>query len=225
MNTRDVSQLTFTISFTDGSAYLDTPQTAKQHRSIIGIISNILFYIVIVIVIFAIILSRGSGEEPRSLFGYSIFTVLTSSMQSEIPQYSFIITHEVKPDTLKIGDDITYLMPDGRTITHRIIGIYINYQNSGEIGFETKGVSNSSADAEIVYGKNVVGKVIFHNLQIGKGIRYISLYWMYLMIPMLAVIIGLYIISRMYGRKKSTVLPLLTSAKTRIQNIWKHETV
>ena len=99
--------------------------------------------------------------------------VLTKSMQSEIPKDSMIITRVVDPNSLKIGDDVTYLKSDKVTVTHRIVGIYENHADSGMRGFQTKGVNNGSPDADIVMANNIVGKVVFHNLFLGNALNFI----------------------------------------------------
>jgi signal peptidase len=175
---------------------------SQRRKSVAAKLSSVIFYTVIVSMLLLALVAGGRGDAPKSLLKFSIFTVLTRSMQSEIPQYSFIVTHETDPKTLEPGDDITYLLQDGRTITHRIIAAYDDYQSTGEVAFETQGIENPAPDAEIVYGRNVVGKVIFHNLIIGKGLRFVSLYWMYLLIPAVIIIVGLFIVMRMYGRRE-----------------------
>jgi signal peptidase I len=176
-------------------------RTPVRHSSLGSKLSGFFFYFILISLVVLALLSTGKCDQPRSLVGVAIFTVLTRSMQSEIPQYSFIITRNVASESLKIGDDITYLLEDGRTITHRIVAVYSNYLGTGEIAFETQGVDNPAPDEEIVYGKNVVGKVIFHSLTIGKVIRFISMYWNLLIIPAVTVVVGLYIIMRIYGKR------------------------
>jgi len=137
-------------------------------------ITGAVFYTVLVVIVIAVIFLTNAGGAPRHVFGISVFDVLTGSMQSEIPQGSLVIDRYVDPDTLKAGDDITYLFSVNETITHRIAAIYENYDNTGQRGFQTKGVDNDAPDKSIVPAVNVVGKVIFHIPVLGRVLQWIN---------------------------------------------------
>ena len=115
-----------------------------------------------------------NNTAPRNVFGYSYFTVLTTSMQSVIPQGSLIITKHVDPSQIKVGDDITYLVSYNTTFTHRVIDIYEDYYDTGMRGFQTQGVNNPLPDEEIVIAANIVGVVIFHIAGVGSVLTYIK---------------------------------------------------
>ena len=145
----------------------------KPKSKIKSIIFGTLFYSFLIFVVAVVYFFSSSNDEaPRTVLGITVMHVLTGSMQDVIPQGSVIVTKKVDPETLKIDDDITYLLESNRTVTHRIIGIQENYAE-GERGFETKGTANPSPDKEIVLAKNVVGKVIFHNHTLGKVVLFI----------------------------------------------------
>lgn len=155
---------------------------------------SILFYsMLILLVLVAFFIRSNSNGKPNSIAGFSAFTVLTGSMESEIPKGSLIITQSVDPNTLKIGDDITYMSGPTSTITHRIIGITENYLDTGQRGFETQGVMNAEPDKEIVASVNVVGKVIFHNKVLGDISTYASDNWPFLLF-IVVIIVALFII-------------------------------
>jgi len=139
-------------------------------------ITGVMFYIVLALVIILTLVFTGlnSNGLPRDFAGYSAMLVLTRSMQSEIPQGSIVITQHVDPNTLEIGDDITFLRSEYTTFTHRIIDIIENFdEETGERGFQTKGIENLEPDVEIVIARNIVGKVIYHNLTIGRFFGFI----------------------------------------------------
>jgi len=125
-----------------------------------ALISDILFYLAIAMVLLVVVTSGSASGAPKVIAGFSYFTVLSASMQSEIPQGSFILVQEANPGSLKVGDTVTYMRDRNTTVTHKIIGIYENYQNGGAIGFITQGVNNANPDKEIVHEANIVGKVI-----------------------------------------------------------------
>ena len=137
------------------------PEPGKKQRGKAAVIADIVFYMAIGLVLLIAISSGSSGGAPRSIMGYSYFTVLTSSMQKEIPKGSLILVRQVEPQKLEVGNNITFMRDASTSVTHKIVGIYENYQGSGGRGFQTQGVNNANPDREIVYENNVVGKVLF----------------------------------------------------------------
>jgi len=147
----------------------------KKQRSIFALISDMLFYLAIFTVLVAILTSapvNGSGSA-KMVMGYSYFTVLTRSMQDEIPKGSFILVKQTDPQDLNIGDNITFMKDANTSVTHKIADIYENYEDSGVRGFQTKGVNNPYPDKDIVYESNIIGKVILVLPSVGAAISYI----------------------------------------------------
>lgn len=162
-------------------------QNPKKKKKLFWI-GEILFYgMLLCIILGALLIKSNSDGRPTSFAGYSMFTVLTGSMQSELPKGSFVITKYVEPETLKIGDDITYMANETTTITHRIITIIERYQDTGKRAFETKGIMNAKPDKNLVPASNVVGKVVFHSKFIGNMASFIGEHWIFI-IFILAVI-------------------------------------
>ncbi len=120
-------------------------------RKLLKVISNVL---VIVVVILAILLHgmRFVGLKP--------YSVLSGSMQSVYPTGSLLYIKGVNPETLKVGDVITYKMAGGTLCTHRIIEIVPDEDNPDIVRFRTKGDENDTADPLVDYDK-VVGKAVF----------------------------------------------------------------
>jgi signal peptidase len=131
----------------------------KRHR-VLAVISDILFYLAVLTILLLALTSTQKDGERKMFMGYSYFTVLTSSMQDEIPKGSLILVRQTNPQEFEIGDNITFMRDAATSVTHKIIDIYENYQDSGARGFQTKGVNNTNPDKEIVYEANVVGRVI-----------------------------------------------------------------
>lgn len=151
------------------------PAPAKSKTGIGKKIGTISFYALLVLAIVTAFMFSGSDNgKPRSIFGYAYFTVLTDSMQSEIPQGSLVITKEVPAMEIQIGDDITYLKDDNTTVTHRVVEIFENYENSGFRGFRTKGIENPMADTDIVYDNNVIGVVQTSFPEVGNAMAFIK---------------------------------------------------
>lgn len=146
-------------------------------KRIARVIGNTLFYGALLFILIAGLTWGVANGEAKSLFGYSIFDVLTDSMHSEIPRGSLVVVKQVETDTLKTGDDITFFVDNDTTYTHRITGIYENYEGSGMRGFETKGINNPMPDKDIVYAGNVVGKMVFHAAVAGQLLAWVKIRW------------------------------------------------
>lgn len=157
-------------------------------------IGEIIFYgMLIALILGAFLIRSNSDGRPISIAGYSVFTVLTGSMESEIPKGSLVIAKTVEPETLQIGDDITYMSGPTSTITHRIIGITEKYLDTNERAFQTQGVMNANPDKNPVPAANVVGKVVYHNEVLGQIATFASNNWPFL-IFILIVSIALFTI-------------------------------
>lgn len=118
--------------------------------------------LVLFLVSFALVvcLQRFSNNSI-SIMEYRMFSVATGSM---VPKYQIgdvILCKEVDTNTLKIGDDITYIGKAGtfkdKTVTHRIIDIKTN--NTGEKSFYTKGIASTRIDP-VVKKDQIYGKIV-----------------------------------------------------------------
>ncbi|HIW72786.1 MAG TPA: signal peptidase I [Firmicutes bacterium] len=147
----------------------------KKKKSFFG---DLLFYGVLVALIVGVVLLTGSGEQgPRTFAGFTAQTVLTSSMEDVYPKGALVVSRYTDPETLEIGDDITFMSNETTTITHRIIGIVEDYAGTGQRAFQTQGVMNAAPDSQLVPAANVVGKVVFHSCAAGKAADFLSDYW------------------------------------------------
>ncbi len=131
----------------------------KPLEMIITIIKNICA-ILLILIIAVLALQRFSNNE-KAIGGFRVFNVATGSM---IPKYQVgdvLVVKEQDPNTLKVGDDITYLGEHGsfagRVVTHQIIEIE---ETVGGRVFHTKGIANPAEDPTIT-GDQIYGKVIY----------------------------------------------------------------
>ena len=148
------------------------PEKPSRVKSIMGSVMFYGFLIFLVLGVYIFGASNPTGP-PQSIAGFSLMTVLTRSMQDVHPQDSLIITRRVDPHTIGIGDDITFLRPNNTTVTHRVVDIRPNFQNTGLPGFQTQGTMNNMPDPDIVGAANVVGRVIFSSLFLGNVVLFI----------------------------------------------------
>lgn len=133
------------------------------------IIYNLLKGIVTIILLLAlavIIIQRVTNNE-LALGGYRIYTVVTPSMTPEYKIGDILISKEVDPNEIKIGDDVVYLGKEGdfeeKIVTHRVIRISKD-KETNKLKFVTKGINNIIEDPEInedqLYG-TIAHKTIF----------------------------------------------------------------
>ena len=155
----------------------EAPEKSGKSKAL-SIISNVLFYLVIFgVVIGALLIKSSSGGKPTVIAGFSAFRVLSSSMEDVYPKGSLIVSKSVDPNELAVGDDITFMVSETSSITHRIIGITQNYAGTGKPGFETQGTMNEKPDKDMVAAANVVGKVVFSSKALGDLANFMKNNW------------------------------------------------
>ncbi len=131
-----------------------------------------------VIVVFSVVL------VGMKIAGFKAFTVMSGSMSPEFPVGALIYVKPVDYYSLREGDVISFVANDDNTVvTHRIVGIEVDKNDSSVWRFKTKGDANETPDAKLVHYKNVIGTpvivapvigYIVHNIQQPPGI-YIAL--------------------------------------------------
>ena len=124
----------------------------KVVKKVLKIIVDILTFIIflaLILIIISKVKMMITGKDYFNLFGYSIFSVATGSMEPAINQNDIII---VKSDTNYKIDDIVTFRSDDAYITHRII-------TKRDDVIVTKGDANNTKDVAIKTDA-VVGKVI-----------------------------------------------------------------
>lgn len=122
--------------------------------------------------------------------GLKPYSVLSGSMQSVYPTGSLLYIRDVKPETLEVGDVITFKMNGGTICTHRIIELVRDKNDPDTIRFRTKGDENLDADTPLVSYEDVVGKAVFCIPLLGYLATYIAIPpWKYIAITVAIAII------------------------------------
>ena len=134
---------------------------------------NAAFYLVVGFILTTSIVSDGRNRHGFHLLGYSSFTVLSDSMQPEIPRGALIITREKDPELIIVGEDITFMRMDNAAVTHRVTEIYDDYLGSGTRAFQTQGLANPDPDVDPVYARNIIGTVVLIVPELGYGLTYL----------------------------------------------------
>lgn len=145
-------------------------------RNVLLKIANVISVLIIVFSIVALltVVLTKPGEAPN-FFGYSFFRVMTGSMEPTIKTNSLIVVRKTPASKLKEGDVITFYSRDpslmGEPNTHRIIRFE---EEDGKRIIYTKGDANNVEDRYPTQEEDLIGKVIFSSMGLGKFIRLIS---------------------------------------------------
>jgi signal peptidase len=132
-------------------------------------------------------LMKNPGEIP-SIFGFRNFTVLTGSMTPAIAPGDMIISKEVMPLSINVGDVITYKEND-TIITHRVIE---KKEENENYVFITKGDANNIKDENYIKENQIIGKIVFKIPLLGHARIFLaSKIGMVLLISILVLLFGL----------------------------------
>lgn len=170
----------------------ETWKKIKENKAlkIIGNILYILLFIVVILMLIVVILQRASSNTI-SLGGYRIFTVATGSMVPKYEVSDVLVSKEIDPSEIKVGDDIVYLGKEGsfkdKVVTHQVISIE---EENGNYKIITKGIANIEQDPEITQDQ-VFGKIVYKVKTlsfIGKMISNIYIFYFVIFIPIALII-------------------------------------
>lgn len=99
-----------------------------------------------------------------NIAGFSVFRVVTGSMEPSIPVGSLLLSQEVPISQIQERDVVCFVSREeatrGKVITHRVVAIH--KADNGIIVLETKGDANLVADGYFVTSENLVGRVSWH---------------------------------------------------------------
>ena len=169
----------------------------------IGKTIYVLLYIIVLLVLLVVVIQRFSGNNA-TIGGFRIFNVATGSM---IPVYNvgdILVSKEISPVEIQVGDDIVYKGEknefNGKVVTHRVIS---KREENGKYYFVTQGVANELADPEIseeqVYGK-IIYKTIILSF-VSKIINNIYTFYFLIFVP-IAIIICKIIVDNVMSYKE-----------------------
>lgn len=117
------------------------------------------------VLICVVVMSQIMSKGYVSISGYSVFRVVTGSMEPTIPTGALLLSGPAEIEELEKGDIICFRSQSaqllGQVITHRIIEIYTNEE--GESYLETRGDANTVSDGYFVTEDNLVGEVVWYS--------------------------------------------------------------
>lgn len=134
--------------------------TAKK---ILKIAFKILYQLLIImcVLLILIIAFQKISDNNKSIAGYRIFRVITGSMVPEYDIGEVVISKEVDPKKIKVGDDIVYLGNygeySGKIIMHEVTQIDKN--EDGSLIFHAKGLFVGSVEDPLIKESQIYGVV------------------------------------------------------------------
>lgn len=143
----------------------DTRRKIDIAKKIIKIVFKILYnlFMLMCVLLILIVVFQKVSDSNKSIGGYRIFRVVTGSM---IPEYDIgevVISKEIDPHKIEVGNDIVYLGKNGdyngRIIMHKVTGI--DKDENGNLNFHAKGINNSSIEDAQIKEDQIYGVVKF----------------------------------------------------------------
>lgn len=132
-------------------------------RKIIKIVFKIIYQILVIfcVILTAIIILQRVTSSNKSIAGYRIFRVISGSMEPEYDVGEVVISKEIDPKKIKVGDDIVYLGRygeyNGKIIMHNVIAI--DTDESGNLRFHAKGLHAYSVEDPQIMASQIFGVV------------------------------------------------------------------
>lgn len=160
--------------------------------------------IVLLIVFLCLILIQKVTDNKMTLGGYSVFTVISGSMEPDYHIWDMLIAKKVDASTIKVGDDVVYLGSEDsfkdKIVTHRVIKVRNDNNN---IYFTTKGTANAIEDPEIEAGQ-VYGKVVYRSVVLcflSKVLNSVYGFYLIIFVPFV-IILFLEILSAVQAKER-----------------------
>ena len=147
--------------------------------------------LVSVFVLLSVVLTP-AGQVPQVL-GYSVFRVMTGSMEPEIREDSLLLVKKTPPEDIAPGDVISFFSPDpmleGAVNTHRVVRIE---KENGRTQFITKGDANVIEDIYPTDASALVGRVVFQSYGLGKTVSLLAnplVFGIIILLPLLVILL------------------------------------
>lgn len=135
----------------------------KEKRSKIYIFSSVFLLLVVLLCFF--VAAQLFTKGYASIGGYSVFRVVTGSMEPEIPAGAILINKKTEIDQIQENDIVCFVAKveeiRGNIITHRVTEVLKDAD--GRIYLETRGDANLATDQYYVDASNLVGRVTWHS--------------------------------------------------------------
>lgn len=134
-------------------------------KKIIKILLKVLYQIFMILcaLLIVIIVFQKITDSNRSVAGYRIFRVVTGSMEPEYDIGEVVISKQIEPEDIEVGNDIVYLGKfgeyNGKIIMHKVTQIDVD--ENGERTFHAKGLYSASIEDPQIKESQIYGVVKF----------------------------------------------------------------
>lgn len=140
----------------------DIIEKVKNNKPL-KVIWNIFYAILVIFVLLLllIVIMQRVSNNKVTLGGFSIFNIVTASMEPKYMIGDVLLAKNVSPQEIEIGDDVVYKGEKGnfagKIVTHQVIDIE---EENNERKFHTKGLANDEEDP-VISSSQVYGEVIY----------------------------------------------------------------
>ncbi len=145
-------------------------KTVKRVLSTAVNVISTLIIIVAVVMLITVIMTRSSGVP--NFMGYSVFRVMTGSMEPTLKINTLIVVKRTDISEIKMGDIITFYSEDpalkGQINTHRVVRAETE---DGEKVLYTRGDANLIDDKYPTRQKDLIGRMVFSSFLLGTIVR------------------------------------------------------
>lgn len=127
-----------------------------QKKNLKRILSDILFWGVLLVCAIVIAMSLLTKDANTVLFGKQLSIVLSDSMSPTFHAGSLLVLEDIAPADIQKGDIIAF-RSSNETVTHRVIEIYVE---NGRYSFSTQGDANNTPDTNLVSEEQIQGAAV-----------------------------------------------------------------
>lgn len=135
----------------------------KRPQSKLYVASSVFLLLVVLLCLF--VAAQLFTKGYASIAGYSVFRVVTGSMEPEIPTGAILINKKTDISHIRENDIVCFIAKveeiRGKVITHRVTEVLTDAQ--GNIYLETRGDANLATDQYYVDEENLIGRVTWHS--------------------------------------------------------------
>lgn len=140
---------------------LNMEQTPVRRK--ISVLITVLLILAVLLCLYIVLQALTQGYV--NIFGFSLFRVVTGSMEPTLSVGTLLVSKEVEMAAVDVGDIICFRAQEsaifGKMMTHRVTEIMETAD--GALMFVTKGDANLTVDGYYVTAANLVGKVIWYS--------------------------------------------------------------
>ena len=138
-------------------------------KIIYGVINTLSVLIIVAAVIVLCMVVLTEPGKPPEILGYTALRVTTGSMEPTYPVDTLIVVKKTDPAQIQEGDVISFYSSDpaldGAVNTHRVVSVQ---QDGDQWIYTTRGDANNIADPYKVKSTELIGRVVFDSVPLGK---------------------------------------------------------